>query len=75
MVPACEVLASSHENGTDRRNADIRLTERGQTPLQAAEELLHQLPHTGAEAESILGRQLEHHIHELTQYEAHARFP
>jgi DNA-binding MarR family transcriptional regulator len=63
------------EHGNDRRNADIRLTERGESALQAAEDLLHQLPHTGLEAENTLRGQLEHHIHALRQYEAHHLFP
>lgn len=63
------------ERGDDRRNADIRLTELGRSALTAAEELLHGLPHTGPEAENTLRGLLEHHIHELRQYEAHRLLP
>ncbi|WP_181038446.1 MarR family transcriptional regulator [Arthrobacter sp. ZGTC131] len=63
------------ERADDRRNADIRLTERGESALQAAEDLLHQRPHTGPEAENTLRGQLVDHIHELRQYEAHHLFP
>ncbi len=63
------------ERGDDRRNADIRLTERGESALQAAEDLLHLLPHTGPEAENTLRGQLELHIQELRRYEAQNQFP
>lgn len=63
------------EHGNDRRTANIRLTENGRNVLRAAHELLHELPHPAPEAESTLRGQLEHHIHELRQYETHHRIP
>ncbi|MBT2521147.1 MarR family transcriptional regulator [Arthrobacter sp. ISL-28] len=65
----------ARERGDDRRNANIRLTVRGRSALTAAEELLHELPRTGQEAERTLRRHLEHHIRELRQYEEHNPFP
>jgi DNA-binding MarR family transcriptional regulator len=59
----------TRERGDDRRNAVVRLTQRGRSVLESAEGLVDGLPPTGTGSDGALHRQLEDFIGELKKYE------